>query len=114
MAIKTVQEESLTAIGDAIRAKAGGQEPLVFPQGMIEAIESIEAKPTVEPIVLTGSQKYGCAGPLNSAYIRLYGDNITTNTITNTTYMFYQYELDHVPFSINMMGTITHDMTAMF
>lgn len=114
MAIKTVQEESLIAIGDAIRAKTGGQEPLGFPTGMVRAIEGIEAKPVEEPVVLTGAQKYGCSGPLNSAYIRLYGDNITTNTITATTYMFYQYELDRVPFSINMMNTVTHDMSYMF
>ena len=114
MAVKTVNEESLIAIGDAIRAKAGGQEPLVFPQGMVEAIEGIEAKPVMEPIVLTGDQKYGCAGPLNSAYIYLYGDNITTDTITTASYMFQKYELDRVPFSINMIKTASQDMTSMF
>lgn len=114
MAIKTVQEESLTAIGDAIRAKAGGQEPLEFPTGMVKAIEGIEAKPVMEPIVLTGEQRYGCAGPLNSAYIYLYGDNITTDTITTASYMFQRYGLDRVPFSINMKKTVSQDMSYMF
>lgn len=40
--VKTVQDESLTAIGDAIRAKTGTNDLLQFPNGMIEAINSIQ------------------------------------------------------------------------
>ena len=39
--IKTIQEESLTAIGNAIRAKTGKADLLEFPNGMVEAIAGI-------------------------------------------------------------------------
>lgn len=34
--------ESLSAVAEAIRAKSGGDEPLVFPEGFVEAVEGIE------------------------------------------------------------------------
>lgn len=41
MAEYLVQDTSLTAVADAIRAKTGGTEPLMFPDGMTEAIAGI-------------------------------------------------------------------------
>ena len=41
MAKYAVNSESLTAVADAIRAKTGGTEQLLFPQGMVEAIGGI-------------------------------------------------------------------------
>lgn len=38
---KIVQESSLTSVADAIRAKTGGSEQLVFPAGFVSAIEGI-------------------------------------------------------------------------
>lgn len=43
MAYRKVAEENLTAIADAIRAKSGGSDGLVFPDGFLAALESIEA-----------------------------------------------------------------------
>lgn len=114
MAIKTVQEESLTAIGDAIRAKAGGQGPLVFPQGMVEAIESIEAKPVIEPIILTGNVSYMCCGPIAGEYIKHFGESISTTSITTSSYLFYESPLSFIPFEINMKETVDQNMTRMF
>jgi len=56
--IKTVQEESLVALGDAIREKAGTNEPLVFPAGMIEAIENITTRGAVEALDITANGTY--------------------------------------------------------
>lgn len=42
MAIKFVNEADLTTVGNAIRAKTGGSELLVFPTGMADAIAGIE------------------------------------------------------------------------
>lgn len=39
-----VKEESLIAIADSIRAKTGGTEELVFPDGFAEAVEGIETR----------------------------------------------------------------------
>lgn len=114
MAIKTVNEESLTAIGDAIRAKAGGQEPLDFPTGMIKAIEGIEAKPVIEPIELTGDAQYKCSGPISGAFIKTFGDLISTKDLSSVSQMFKGYTLDHIPFSINIKAQSPYSMTYLF
>lgn len=114
MAIKTVQEESLTAIGDAIRAKAGGQEPLEFPTGMVKAIEEIEAKPVMEPIVLTGDASYACSGPICSAFIKTFGDTISTEKLTQTPFMFSKTTLEEIPFDINYLGASYYSASSMF
>ena len=41
MAEYLVQDTSLTAVADAIRAKTGGSTPLAFPSGMVSAIAGI-------------------------------------------------------------------------
>lgn len=41
-----VKEESLTAIADSIRAKTGGTDELVFPDGFVEAVEGISGSDT--------------------------------------------------------------------
>ena len=43
MAERIVQEESLTTVADAIRAKGGTTDPLSFPDGFKTAIEAIQA-----------------------------------------------------------------------
>lgn len=41
MAYRKVNETSLAAVADAIRAKTGGSSPLAFPVGMVDAIAGI-------------------------------------------------------------------------
>ena len=111
--IKTVQEESLVALGDAIREKAGTNEPLVFPTGMIEAIANITTGGgEVEPLVLTGVQSHGCRGALAGAYINLFGDTITTKNIVNGGYMFAGNTAKRIPFDINFDKTASYCDTA--
>ena len=43
MAIRSVDDASLTAVADAIRAKGGTSEALVFPDGFVSAVEVIQA-----------------------------------------------------------------------
>ncbi len=115
--IKTVQESSLIALGDAIRAKGGTSEPLVFPTGMIEAIEGIETgggSIEVEPIVLTGFQSYGCAGAMAGVYITLFGNTVSTSDITNASNMFKGNTATAIPFDINCKKGTNIDMSNMF
>ena len=42
MANYIVQDTSLETVADAIRAKAGGTEKLVFPAGFVEAVDGIK------------------------------------------------------------------------
>lgn len=43
MAVKKVDETSLTTVADSIRAKAGITDQLVFPSGFVSAVQAIQA-----------------------------------------------------------------------
>lgn len=58
MAIKTIKEESLTALGNAIRIKTGNEALLEFPNGMVNAISGIETGGAVEALDITANGVY--------------------------------------------------------
>ena len=43
--IRTVKDESLSALADSIRRKTGTASPLTFPEGFLEAVEGLHGKP---------------------------------------------------------------------
>lgn len=100
MAIKTIKEESLTALGNAIRAKTGGEDLLEFPNGMIDTINNFNLIPD-EAFKLTGNCNYRFYGGVNQWLIDLYGDKIIAENITsaenmcmnNTTLTVLPFEL---------------------
>lgn len=58
MAIKTIKEESLTALGNAIRIKTGNEALLEFPNGMVNAISGIETSGAIEALDITANGVY--------------------------------------------------------
>ena len=103
-----IEESSLTAIGDAIRAKTGKSD-LLSPAQMVTAIGSISGGgggTEVEPMVLSGSQLYGCAGDVSRKYLQLFGDTITTNGLSG----FSLKCLKRVLFSVTklLLTTVPH------
>lgn len=58
MAIKTIKEESLTALGNAIRNKTGNEALLEFPNGMVNAISGIETSGAIEALDITANGVY--------------------------------------------------------
>ena len=58
MAIKTIKEESLTALGNAIRIKTGNVDLLEFPNGMVNAISGIETSGAIEALDITANGVY--------------------------------------------------------
>ena len=104
MVLKTIKEESLVAIGDAIREKTGKTELLTLDQMPVE-IAGIETggggNIEIEPIVLTGECNHFGSGPLSSTTIKLFGDKITTNNLTNIENMFYNSNVTNIPFQLN-------------
>ena len=112
-----IEEATLSSIGDAIREKAGTTE-LIAPQDMGTAIKNLPSGGggdiEVEPIVLSGSQLFGCAGKVASNYIELFGDTISTSGITDAGSMFFKYENKNVPFDINCSTTTTLSLSNMF
>lgn len=102
--------DKLTAIGDAIRAKTGDSEKLTLDQMPTEiaSISSGGGSIEVEPIVLTGDQKYGCSGSLSGNYINMFGNTITTKDITAVERMFYNCDtVETIPFDINIDNTVS-------
>lgn len=110
----SINESTLTAIGNAIRKKAGTTE-LIAPLDMGAAIANLPSGGgEVEPVVLTGRQDYGCAGPIASTYVKLYGNTITTKDISDADNMFYKYQNETIPFDINCKEGSTVELTSLF
>ncbi len=106
MADKMVKEESLTAIGDAIRTATGATDLLSFPTGMVEKIESIEAIPE-ELLHLTGDCSYAFHYEYSKLYpvLEMYGNKITTENLTNLKEAFYFFPYKTIPFELNFDTT---------
>ena len=95
MALKTINDEYLIAIGEAIRKKNGTEETYK-PSEMAEAIRSIEGGGIGE-IILTGDCIYALAAPAWDSIL----SNIETENITNCKYMFYTSPVETAPIEIN-------------
>ena len=108
MAIKTVNEESLVAIGDAIRAKTGLTKALEFPGGMIDAVDSIETVVLPEEAyTISGSCKYRFSSDNWNWFLELFKDKLTTKDINDTNYMFqYSANLKEIPFDLHLKGQV--------
>ena len=93
----------LSAIGDAIREKTGKGDLLTLDQ-MPEEIRGISGSGgggEIEPLIIDTNAKYGCAGPVASKYIELFGDTVSTINLRYVENMFYQYKNETIPFSLN-------------
>lgn len=96
----------LSAIGDAIREKTGKTELLTLDQMPVE-IKAIETGGgDVEPIVLTGDCKYVGSGSLLQEVLNR-DISITTNDITQISYMFYNTTVEEIPFEINCKSNLS-------
>ena len=111
--IYSIQDETLTAIGEAIRKKTNTTE-LLTPIEMAEVIDAIPDPISIEPIILTGACSYGCAGAVASSYIKNFGNTISTAGLTDTDYMFHQSTLETIPFDINFDVSTYRRMGSMF
>ena len=102
-----IEETSLSAIGDAIRAKTGKSD-LLSPAQMVTAIGSITGGGSggdLEPIVLTGNCKYGAASGIGKAAVETF--DISTESITNCNNMFYNNKAEAINFDINLASNCT-------
>ena len=117
MAKLFIEDTSLVAIGDAIRAKTG-TEDLLSPSGMVAAIEGIETGGVdipEEAFHFTGDCSYMFAGNKWAWFINDYGPRITTSGITNVNFMFNNAnKLESIPFDINYGGTSYTSAQSMF
>ena len=107
----------LSAIGDAIREKTGKTDLLTLEQ-MPVAIASITTGGgggvEVEPIVLTGDCKNLFTNDMTIQYLKLFGNTISTENITNANNMFQHKEVEEIPFDLNFTPTALTGVSAMF
>lgn len=116
MAKYSIEDTTLTAIGDAIREKAGTAE-LITPLDMPTAISSITTGGgsedcnglhiPEEALVITGDCSHRFAHNGWNWFINSYGDKITTKDIISLPNMFqYSNTLEEIPFNINIKNTV--------
>lgn len=114
MALKTVNEESLVAIGDAIRAKTGIGDALEFPNGMVEAVNGIETIVLPEEVYkISGDCPYRFCKNGWTWYVELFKDKLFTENITDASNMFNYSTLTSFPCDINFAKT-NCSLSAMF
>ena len=110
--------DTKSAIKDAIVAKGVSVADDASFRSYAESIAAIEGGGgggvEVEPIVLTGAQSYGCAGDIATAYIKLFGDSITTSKLTHTDYMFSNSKLEYIPFELNYSDVNYNNISYLF
>ena len=119
MAKLFIEDTSLTAIGDAIRSKTGGNELLSVPTGMVDAINSITTGGggdlPEEAFTLTGNCGYMFYGGQWTWFIDNYGNQITTEDINIADYMFSgNKKVETIPFAFNFYDNGTPSMNYMF
>ena len=105
-----IEESTLTAIGDAIRSKTGGTELIEVPNmaTQIEAITtgggSREDYVPDSALVLSGDCKYKFYKNGWGWFIEKYANQITTNNITDCSYMFFlNSKIEEIPFDFNFL-----------
>ena len=105
-----VKSESLVAVADSIRAKAGSTEELVFPEGFVEAVEGISVGEEIDPIArIIGEGKLNAVSD-NGSYP--YAPNASMGALPTCFYLFsYCYSLTAAPLFDTSKVT---DMNGMF
>lgn len=109
MANVIINDSNLTNIAAAIREK-NGTTTTYKPSEMASAIAAIETGGggigiPEEAYTITGNCQYKFAYGGWDWFVKGYGDKITTSKIDNANYMFYQSEIEEIPFDINFDGT---------
>ena len=110
MAIVIINEERLSAIGDAIRTKTGNSE-LLKVADMPAAIENIEtgggdgADIPEEAFTFSGNCSYNFKSGSWDWFLRDYGKKIKTVDISDATDMFASSSVETIPFELNFKTT---------
>ena len=107
----SINESTLINIGDAIREKTGKTD-LIAPGDMPDEIMAIETGGgggdlPEEAFKFTGNCNYMFADDKWKWFIEQYGNKITTEGITNASYMFQNITYERIPFEINMADNTT-------
>lgn len=97
-----INDTTLTAIADSIRAKGGTSDPIQV-SNFADAIANLPSGGGVPPeaLVLTGNCSYRFTNNGWNWFLEEYGDQITTEGLNNASNMFYNCsEIEEIPFEI--------------
>lgn len=97
-----VLTDKLTAIGDAVRAKTGTEDPMTLDE-MATAIEGITTGSVDIPedlLCLQGDQNYGLAGN-RKTFVDTYGSLMDTKNLSSIYRLCYYSDLEELPFDLN-------------
>ena len=103
MAQKLYEESNIQAIADAIRGKNGLTNTYKTSEmaAAITAIEGGGGDLPEEALTITGNCSYRFANGGWDWFVENYGDRVTTSNITDANKMFFQCEVENIPFEIN-------------
>lgn len=117
MATVIIDDTNLTSIAAAIREKNGTTDTYK-PNEMSTAILAIETgggSIPEEAFNITGSCNYRFAYNGWSWFVNAYKNKITTEEITNATYMFYNSnQITQIPFDLNFAAAYDVDLSYLF
>jgi hypothetical protein len=114
MAKAFIEEDTLTAIGNAIRSK-GNTTKLLKPSDMAGAIMAMVSGDIPETaLTLSGNCDYWNYEGTWDWFCELYGSKIKSGIITSAKDMFYNSELTNIPFNIRLGGSGYHNCSEMF
>ena len=118
MANVLVDDTSLTAIGNAIREK-NGKLIKYKPSEMANAISNISGGGggdlPVEALTISGNCSYRFAYDGWNWFIEKYGNQITTNNISDASNIFFRCTLAEIPFDLNFDSSSSyHDLIYIF
>lgn len=110
MALKTINDEHLVAIGNAIREK-NRTTTQYKPSEMGAAIRTLSTGGgdiDVEDLKLTGSLDYRFYGGKWDWLLKKYGNRITTENLDSSYYAFKESTIETIPFALNYDSTSTN------
>ena len=112
-----IQDTTLVGIADAVRGKGGTSDPIAV-KDLATAITNLPSGggsgEEIEPIVLSGTLSYGCAGAVSSAFCKMFPDKVSTKDIEQANNMFFNYANESIPFDLNFKANKAMNMNYMF
>ena len=115
MAIYSIEDKTLTALGDAVRNKVANEDGELQKYSPMEMVDKINDLNTIPPTAfnLTGDCDYRFVKGWEW-FVEDYGDKITTKDITNALCMFNSIKVNNIPFEINIVSSQNTDIQEMF
>lgn len=115
MAIYSIEDKTLTALGDAVRNKVANEDGELQKYSPMEMVDKINDLNTIPPTAfnLTGDCDYRFVKGWEW-FVEDYGDKITTKDITNALCMFNSIKVNNIPFEININSSQNTSIQEMF